>query len=81
MTNTWMVYVGIAIGVAAMAGAVVYGTSNQQNYVADDAVLAPAAQQGSFSSASGLGADLNKEQWHEDPFGDLAAEVRANAGK
>ena len=81
MTNSWMVYAGIAIGVAAMAGAVVYGTTNQQNYVAEDAVLAPAAQQGSFSSASGLGADLNKEQWHEDPFGDLAAEVRANAGK
>ncbi len=81
MTNSWMVYAGIAIGVAAMAGAVVYGTTNQQNYVADDAVLAPAAQEGSFSSASGLGADLNKEQWHEDPFGDLAAEVRANAGK
>ncbi|MFZ9006648.1 MAG: hypothetical protein ACO293_07710 [Nitrosopumilaceae archaeon] len=81
MTNTWMVYVGIAVGVAAMAGAVVYGTDNQQNYVADDAQLAPAAEQGSFSSASGLGADLNKEQWHEDPFGDIAAEVRANAGK
>lgn len=81
MTNTWMVYVGIAVGVAAMAGAVVYGTANQQNYVADDAKLAPAAEQGSFSSSSGLGADLNKEQWHEDPFGDIAAEVRANAGK
>ncbi len=81
MTNSWMVYAGIAIGVAAMAGAVVYGTSNQQNYVADDAVLAPAAQQGSFSSESGLGADLNKEQWHEDPFGDIAQKVRENAGK
>ena len=81
MAETWMVYVGIAVGVAAMAGAVVYGTANQQNYVADDAVLAPAAEQGSFSSSSGLGADLNKEQWHEDPFGDIAAEVRANAGK
>ena len=81
MAETWMVYVGIAVGVAAMAGVVVYGTANQQNYVADDAVLAPAAEQGSFSSSSGLGADLNKEQWHEDPFGDIAAEVRANAGK
>ncbi len=76
-----MVYAGIAIGVAAMAGAVVYGTSNQENYVQEDAVLAPAAEQGAFSSSSGLGADLNKEKWHEDPFGDLAAEVRANAGK
>ena len=81
MTNSWMVYAGIAIGVAAMAGAVVYGTSNQQNYVQDDAVLAPAAGQGSIVSDSGLGAELNKERWHEDPFGDIAQKVRENAGK
>lgn len=80
MANTWAVYVGIAIGVAAMAGAVVYGTSNQQNYVADDAVLAPAAEEGSFSSESGM-VSLNKEQWHEDPFGDIAKKVREEAGK
>ena len=80
MTNSWMVYVGIAVGVAAMAGAVVYGTSNQQNYVQDDAVLAPAAEQGQFTSDSGMVA-LNKEQWHEDPFGDIAQKVRAEAGK
>lgn len=76
-----MVYAGIAIGVAAMAGAVVYGTTNQQNYVTDDAVLAPAAQQGTFSSPTGLGAELNKEKWHEDPFGDIAQKVRDQVGK
>jgi len=81
MSNTWMVYVGIAIGVAAMAGAVVYGTVNQQHFVQDDAVLAPAAEQGAFSSQSGLGAQLNKEKWHEDPFGDIAKKVREQAGK
>ena len=81
MSSKAMVYAGIAIGVAAMAAAVVYGTDNQQNYVADDAVLAPAAEQGSFSSPSGMGAELNKEQWHEDPFGDIAQKVRENAGK
>ena len=81
MTNTWMVYVGIAIGVAALAGAVVYGTTSQQNFVRDDAVLAPAAEQGTFSSESGLGAQLNKEKWHEDPFGDIAQKVREQAGK
>ncbi len=80
MTDTWMVYVGIAIGVAALAGAVVYGTSNQQNYVQDDAVLAPAAEQGVFTSDSGM-VSLNKEQWHEDPFGDIAKKVREDAGK
>lgn len=80
MANTWTVYVGIAIGVAALAGAVVYGTSNQQNYVQDDAVLAPAAEQGVFTSDSGM-VSLNKEKWHEDPFGDIAKQVREDAGK
>ena len=80
MGNTWMVIVGIAIGVAALAGTVVYGTSNQQNYVQDDAVLAPAAEQGVFTSESGM-VSLNKEKWHEDPFGDIAEKVKANAGK
>lgn len=71
-----IVYAGIAIGVAAMAGIMVYAHDNQENYLRDDAVLAPAAQQGAFSSDSGM-VQLNKEQWHEDPFGDRAAEVRA----
>ena len=75
MSNA-MIYAGIAIGVAAMAGIMVYAHDNQQNYVPEDAVLAPAAEQGSFSSESGLGAELNKERWHEDPFGDLAQEIR-----
>ena len=77
----YMIYVGIAIGVAAMAGAIVYGTQNQQNYIRDDAIPAPATEQGAFSSPSGLGAQLNKEKWHADPFADEAAEVRANVGK
>lgn len=81
MSSKAMIYAGIAIGVAAMAGAVVYGTANQQNYVQDDAILAPAAEQGSFSSPSGLGAELNKEKWHDDPFGDIAQKVREQAGK
>lgn len=76
-----MIYAGIAIGVAAMAGAIVYGTQNQQNYIPDDAIPAPATEQGAFSSPSGLGAQLNKEQWHADPFADEAAKVKANAGK
>ena len=75
-----IIYVGIAVGVAAMAGIMVYGTANQENYIPEDAVLAPAAEQGACSSETGM-VSLNKEQWHEDPFGDLAAEVRANAGQ
>jgi hypothetical protein len=78
---SYMIYAGIAIGVAAMAGAIIYGTQNQQNYIPDDAIPAPATVQGAFSSPSGLGAQLNKEKWHADPFADEAAEVRAKAGK
>jgi len=81
MASKAIVYVGIIVAVIAMGGAIAYGTSNQQNYVPEGAQLAPAAEEGSFSSPSGLGADLNKEQWHEDPFGDIAQKVREKAGK
>ena len=80
MSNA-MVYAGIAIGVAAIAAAIVYATENQQANIPDDAVLAPAANEGSIPSSTGLGPVTNKEQWHEDPFGDLSAQIRANAGK
>ncbi len=75
-----LIYAGIAVGVAALAGIMVYGTSNQQANIPDSAVDAPATLEGSFSSPSGLGADLNKEKWHEDPFADEAAEVKAKLG-
>ena len=78
---SYLIYVGIAIGVAAMAGAIVYGTQNQQNYIPKDVIPAPATEQGSFASPSGLGAQLNKEKWHTDPFGDIAKKVREQAGK
>ncbi len=80
MVSKAMVYIGIAVGVAAMGGAIAYGTINQQNYVLEDSEMAPAAGQGSIESDSGLGAELNKERWHEDPFGDIAQKVRENAG-
>ena len=76
MSNA-MVYVGIAIGVIGIGAAIAYGTANQQNYVPEDAVLQSQAEEGLLPKTSGLGADLNKEQWHEDPFGDEAAAVRA----
>ena len=80
MSNT-MIYAGIAIGVAAMAGIMVYAHDNQENYIPEDAVLAPASLEGSFSSGSGFGADLNKEQWHEDPYADLAQKIREQNGR
>ena len=75
-----IIYAGIAVGVFAMVGVMVYGTSNQLANIPDSAVDAPATEEGSFTSPSGLGADLNKEQWHADPFADEAAEVKANLG-
>jgi len=76
-----LIYIGIAVGVAAMAAAIAYGTENQKNYIPEDAVLSQAAEQGLLPKTGSLGADLNKEQWHEDPFGDIAQKVRDNAGK
>jgi len=71
------VIAGIVVGVLAMAGAIAYGTANQVNYVQEDAVLAEAATQGILPKTGMIGADLNREQWHEDPFAEKAAEVRA----
>jgi hypothetical protein len=76
-----IIYIGIAVGVIAMGGAIAYGTANQANFVSEDAVLSQAAEQGLLQKTGALGADLNKEQWHEDPFGERAAQVRANAGQ
>ena len=78
MSNT-MIIVGIAVGVLVMVGVMVYGTINQQSYLSEDIVLSQAAKQGSFASQSGMGANLNSEQWHEDPYAELAAKIRANA--
>ena len=72
-----IIFVGIAIGVISIAGAVAFATQSQQDRIPDSAVAAPANVQGSFSSPSGLGADLNKEKWHEDPFADISAKVKA----
>ncbi len=76
MSNA-LIYVGIAVGVAAMAGAIAYGTANQQNYIPEDAILSEAAIEGVLPKTGGLGADLNKEQWHDDPYADEAAKIRA----
>ena len=76
MSSTMIVIAGIAVGVLAMAGAIAYGTANQVNYVQEDAVLAEAATQGILPKTGMIGADLNREQWHEDPFAEKAAEVR-----
>ena len=80
MSNA-MIYAGIAIGVAAMAGIMVYAHDNQQNYLPEDAVPQAANTEGVvLPSDSGFAPALNKEQWHEDPFADLAQEVRNKNG-
>ena len=79
MSST-IIYAGIAVGVAAMIGIMVYAHDNQQNYLSEDAVLAPAAEQGSFTSELGM-VELNKEEWHADPYADLAAKIKAQNGR
>lgn len=80
MSNT-LIYIGIAVGVLGMAGAIIYGTQNQQNHIPDNAIPAPATEQGAITSPTGLGPTLNKEKWHADPYADEAAAIRARAGK
>ncbi len=80
MSNA-LIYIAIAVAVVVMAGAIAYGTENQKNYIPEDAVLSQAAEQGLLPKTGALGADLNKEQWHEDPFGDIAQKVREQNGR
>ena len=77
MDKPIMVLGGIAVGVIAMAGAIAYGTANQVNYIPEDAEPALAAQQGVLPQDNAFSPALNKEQWHQDPFEEKAAEVRA----
>ena len=77
MEKNAIIYGGLAVGVLAIAGGISFLTANQENYILPDAVPAPATIEGSFPSPSGMGAQLNKEQWHADPFADEAAKVRA----
>lgn len=80
--NNKFVFIGIAVGIAAIASGVVYGTQQQQANIPDTAVKAQANIEGSIPSQSGFGPVINKEKWHEDPFGDIAKQVEAaNAGK
>ena len=81
MDSKLIIIAGIVVGVAAIAVIEIYATVNQHNNLSDDLVLSQAAEEGSFASPSGLGADLNKEQWHEDPYADLAKKIREKAGK
>lgn len=80
MSNA-MIYIGIAVGVMAIGGAIAYGTATQQANISDELVLSQAAKQGILQKTGTFGADLNKEQWHEDPFGDIAQKVREQNGR
>ena len=80
MSNA-LIYIAIVVAVASMAGVIAYGTANQQANMSDGLVLSQAAEQGLLPKTGILGADLNKEQWHEDPFGDIAQKVREQNGR
>ena len=71
----------VVVGVIAMGGAIAYGTANQQANISDELILSQAAEQGLLPKTGMFGADLNKEQWHEDPFGDIAQKVREDNGR
>ena len=75
------IYIAIVVAVGAMASVITYGTANQQANMSDELVLSQAAEQGLLPKTGILGADLNKEQWHEDPFGDIAQKVREQNGR
>ena len=79
MSNT-IVIAGIVVGVVAMVGIMVYAHDNQSNYLSEDAMLAPAAEQGSFTSELGM-VELNKEEWHSDPYAELAQKIREQNGR
>ena len=76
MSNNIM-YLAAAVVVTIGVMAVLFGAAEQKDSHMAESQLSEAAKQGSFASTSGFGADLNKEQWHEDPFADEAAAVRA----
>ncbi len=76
MSNN-MMYLAAAVVVTIGVMAVIFGAAEQKDSHIAESQLSEAAKQGSFASTSGFGADLNKEQWHEDPFADEAAAVRA----
>ena len=80
MSNT-LIYIAIVVAVAAMTSIIAYSTENQKNYVPEDAVLSQAVEQGLLPKTGMLRANLNKEQWHEDPFGDIAQKVREQNGR
>ncbi len=71
-----IIYLALAVVAFSAVTAIVFGGAQQQSVI-EGSELALAAQQGSFASPSGWGPDLNKEQWHEDPFADKASAVRA----
>lgn len=76
-----IIYAGIVIGIAAMAGIMVYAHDNQQNYLPEDAVPQAATSEGIvLPSDSGLAPVLNKEQWHEDPYAELAQKIKEKNG-
>lgn len=81
MSSTKIVIAAIAVSVLAMGSVIAYGTANQQNYIQEDSELAIAATQGILPKTDMFGADLNREQWHEDPFAEIAAKVRAENGR
>ena len=50
----------------------------QQSNRSDDLVLTDATKEGILAKTGSMGPDLNKDQWHEDPYAEKDAQVRAD---
>lgn len=75
--SNMMIVAGIVVGIIVVGAAMGFSTANQQANMPDNLILADAATAGIIEKTSWLGTDLNRDQWHEDPFAEKAAQVRA----
>lgn len=61
-----------------MTEIMIYAHDNRQDYLPKDPIPQAVTDQGVIVSNDSIFAPiLNKEQWHEDPFANLADKVKA----
>lgn len=80
MNKTTIVLGVMVAGIAGGIFAAIYSSGNIASLSGDND-LQKSAEDGSFkSSDSPLSPTINKEQWHQDPFAELAKQVRDGKG-
>ena len=78
--GSYMIYAGLAVGVAALAAGMFYATNAQLEKIPSTVEAAPATLEGTIPPPDSLGVAINREKWNSDPFADEAAEVKAKLG-